>query len=53
MRLTDDLKEAKRLIHIAMYEQERADDSRCASSGKRYWGPKPSRRGIVTVAKGK
>lgn len=50
MRITDELKDAKRLIHAAMYEQERADDARCASAGRRYYGPKPPKRGIVPPA---
>lgn len=36
MRLTDELKDARRKIETAMYEQSVRDEVRCAGAGARY-----------------
>jgi hypothetical protein len=36
MRLTDELKDARRKIETAMYEQSQRDDARASAAGARY-----------------
>jgi hypothetical protein len=36
MRLTDELRDAREKIEMAMSEQSRHDEARCASAGKRH-----------------